>query len=254
MKKFLIFSIMGLVALVGATPALAGKIDTVSAPGRERSEEVRADKAEKKETKESEKKFVVRSVKVAGTVSEVKTGAFVVKVAETWPKKAQKWEGVFPKENQLVTVKVEEKSKVIARNRHQLSLANFIVGDVVQVVGKLNEDGTMTAVTIKNERAIMHKVTAKIESIDSATASFTIKREGLFGFLKKGETMWTVKTDSTTEFTVPGVDNAAFTNLQVGDKVQVRGMVRGDSKEVLAKVVRVKKVTAPSETVVPTQQ
>ena len=112
----------------------------------------------------------------------------------------------------------------------------------------------MTAVTIKNESAIMHKVTAKIESIDSATASFTIKREGLFGFLKKGETMWTVKTDSTTEFTVPGVDNAAFTNLQVGDKVQVRGMVRGDSKEVLAKVVRVKKVTAPSETVVPTQQ
>lgn len=217
--------LLTLVMVFGAaTPVAAG--DTRPAQAQK--------PAPKEAVKTSAKKFVTRAVTIEGTLIEVVSGTngtvLKVKVTAAWPKQAKKWAAVYPIKDKVVSVKVSDKTRLMRRHGHKSSVVEFSVGDTLRVVGKLQQDGSVTAINVRDRSIFVAERTGVVEGLDATLSSF---------LLKSPEVTWTVKTSSVTAFTVTGIDTASFADVKVGDTAAVRGLVNTTSKTITATGVKV---------------
>jgi hypothetical protein len=89
--------------------------------------------------------------------------------------------------------------------------STLVVGDIVEVEGTLNEDGSVAASSVKvKESDDEVEFTGKVIAIDEAAGSFTVEAE-----------------DGTT-YTVFPPEGFDFSTLEVGDTVEVKGTLNED--------------------------
>lgn len=181
------------------------------------------------------KKFVRRSVTLTGELKEVKGAAvpaeIVIVANRVLPKKNKNWEAVYPEASKMITVKLDEKTRIIRRYGGKSSLAELTVSDKLHIVGKVNEDGTITAQVVKDEsiHATLRVHNGTIESIDAAASTFV---------LVSGKQKLTIKIDANTVVWVNGVKSTSA-DLKVGDKAHVRGVINNRTKVISATHVKV---------------
>jgi|GEM_PF-2976647 len=181
-------------------------------------------------------KYTRRSVVAQGVLKEIKAMTapteLVVTVNSITPKKNKKWVGAYPAKATDLTVKVDAKTKVVRKYNGKSDLTELTAGDKVQVTGKTNEDGTVTATLVKDDSIsnTLRVYAGKIESLDVTNSTFV---------LPQGKTKVTVKIDTKTKLIVPDMATPTFVDLQVGDKVHVRGIINAKTKYLTASLVRV---------------
>ncbi len=234
---------------------LKGKMKEVRDDLRDKMKEVRDEFKQKRD--ELMHKLVRRELTLRGELTAMSSTSLTVKVSSVRPDFHQQWSSVssstFPGKDTLVTVKVDNKTKVVRRFNGKSSLDELTVGDTMQIVGRLNDDGTVSARVVKDDSIQMtHRVHhGTIASLDAAAKSFSMT------LMSSSSVAFTVHTDSNTKFMVPGVTSTSFANLKVSDKVWVRGIVNTRTKVIDANVVKVKlpeilPVPAPTPTPTPT--
>ncbi|MEK7606622.1 MAG: DUF5666 domain-containing protein [Patescibacteria group bacterium] len=133
---------------------------------------------------------------------------------------------------------VKEDTKIVRRFMGKTDLSEYVAGDKLTVVGRLNDDGTIDAKTLKNNSIWLvgtHGIAGEITAIDAAGSKFTL----VWG----GKTIIVEVTDKT-EMKKAG-EKIALTDLAVGDKIKGRGTARERTGTVRASVVHV--VRNPAE-------
>lgn len=129
------------------------------------------------------------------------------------------------------TINVTEDTALVRRWFGKTTLEEFTPGDTLMIVGRAEDDGTITAKLIRDNdiwRVSSEGVSGEITSIDSAASTFVISW--------LGKTV-TVKVTSTTKI-VDGTNTAAtLADLAVGDKVRGRGVWSATTEVVTADVV-----------------
>ena len=201
-------------------------------------------------------KLVRRELTLRGELTAMSSTSLTVKVSNVRPDFHQQWASVssstFPAKDTLVTVKIDNKTKVVRRFNGKSSLDELTVGDTMQIVGRLNDDGTVSARVVKDDSIqLSHRVYhGTIASLDATAQSFSMT------LMSSSSVAFMVRTSATTKFRVPGVTSTSFANLQVGNKVWVRGFVNTRTKTIDANVVKVKlpevaPVPAPTPTSTP---
>ena len=232
------------------------KIKDVRDELKDKMKEVREELRKKQD--ELKRKLVRRELTLRGELTAMSGTAvpatLTIKVSGVWPDFHAQWQSVssstFPVKDGSITVKVDEKTKVVRRYNGKSSLDEFTVGDAIQIVGHLNNDGTISARVAKdNSIHVTFKVHhGIISSLDAVAKSFMMTSSA------SSSLTFTVKTNSTTKFQVPGVEKATFNNLKVSDKVWVRGVINTRTKVIDANVVKVqlpKIATVPTPTTTP---
>lgn len=128
-------------------------------------------------------------------------------------------------------VHIKEKTKIVRRFMGKTDLSEFLPGDHLVVVGRLNDDGTIDAKVLKNNsiwKSSTRGIAGEITSIDAAARNFT--------FVWKNQT-WTVDVPETARVIKDGNKNATLEDLAVGDKVRGRGVLRPRNKTVTAYLI-----------------
>ena len=177
------------------------------------------------------KKKVVRSISLKGELVSLASlspsTTLTMKLAEVLPGKTKLEK--YPVVGTTVTVQITAKTRILRRHDGKSSLRELTVGDSLRVVAKFSEaDGSLVAQVVKDNSIESRSLTGKIESIDAAATSFTIKKD---------DKVWTVTTGTSTKFVVFGVKNATFANFKVGDKVEARGVLNLNTKILAASSV-----------------
>lgn len=178
-------------------------------------------------------KFARRAVVINADLKEIKSKTdLVVMVKSVTPKKGKKWTGFHPEAKKDLIIKVSDKTKFVKKYLGKSSFEDLTVGDSLQIVGKTNEDGTVTAALVKNNslQLTLKVYTGLIESIDAANNSFV---------LKQPKANITVVINAKTKVIVPGIANPTIANLAAGNKVHLRGIINKKTKMIDATVVRV---------------
>ncbi len=211
----------------------------------------------KQKRDELRKKLFRRQVNIRGELTTI-SGAtlpatLTVKVSSISPDFHEQWATVssstFPTKDSVVTVKIDNKARSVRRFWGKSSLDEFTAGDAIHVVGRLNADGTISASVVQdNSIQATHAVrVGTIASLDTAAKSFTLNAAG------SSTLAFIVKTSSATQFKIPGLTTSTFSNLNVGDKVWVRGVVNTRTKVINASVVKVmKSLVTPTSPTSPT--
>lgn len=228
MKKIFISALIVLVSLLALSPALAN--------------ENRSDKAEKAKAKlvQVNKKYVSRAVTVVGKLVQVNsTTTLVLNVTNVLPNKSKHWVGAYPEVNKQITVKLTEKTKLYRQYWGKAILSEMVAGDTIRVVGKTNEDGTLTALAVKdNSIHTLGLNKGTVQSIDVANKTLVVKQK---------DRILTVKLNDKTKLLVKGVEKPTLSDVKVGDTAQVKGIINLNTKTVDANYVRT--VTPATSTV-----
>lgn len=149
-----------------------------------------------------------------------------VKLTRITPKADKKITG-YPAVGASVTVHVTDKSKITRKYMGRAHLSELAVGDKLEVVGKMDAAGAITAKLVKDNS--IHKTfyaqRGEVLSIDAAAQTFNIKND-------KKELK--VFVTPNTKFAIVHVEKPTFAGLKVGDKVQVRGVIRQKANEMTA--------------------
>lgn len=248
-KKIVISFLTLAVAFSLLSPALA-KNDDKENKGKGKAFGLEKRDGDRDERKATSTKPVVKFARRAATITgelvsvagSVASTTLVVKAGKVTPKKAKKWIGAYPEGGKEITVKIDEKTKIVRKYYGKSSLEELTVGDKLHIVVKTNEDGTVTAQTVRDDSLhITLKVyNGNIESLNVASSSFVLKQNAKKSF--------TINTDAKTKFVVPDVASSTFANLKVGDRAHVRGVINTKTKVITASVVR---VIPPEPVVVP---
>lgn len=133
---------------------------------------------------------------------------------------------------------VKDDTKIVRRFMGKTDLSEYVAGDQLLVVGRLNDDGTIDAKTLKNNSIWLvgtHGIAGEITAIDVAGSKFT---------MVWGDKTFTVEVSEKTEIKKAGA-KVVLSDLAVGDKVKGRGTARGRTNTVRASVVHV--VRNPAE-------
>jgi hypothetical protein len=134
-------------------------------------------------------------------------------------------------------VQVSSSTNVVRQywGKSEINLSEFSVGDIVNIYGTLDSAdyflvhaNTVRNISIQKIQAVL---TGKILSIASSTSSFTMEAK------KSGTTTLTVNTDSNTKI-YSAKELKAFSDLQVGMKVSVRGIWDKTLSKIQALLVR----------------
>lgn len=106
------------------------------------------------------------------------------------------------------------------------SFSDLATGQMVEVEGTTQADGSVLAshVSIEVEET---EVQGTVQSIDSVAMSFTIQEQD--------GTVVTIDTDASTVFRM-GDHSAAFTDIVVGDSVEVTGVAQADGSILASRV------------------
>ncbi len=114
---------------------------------------------------------------------------------------------------------VDEHTKLVRRFVGEVDLSAFLPGDVLFIVGRANDDGTITAKLIRDDNVVASETEGthgRITSIDYEAGSFVLHG----GRRARGHDR-TVTTDESTYIERDGV-KASFADLMVDDKVRAR--------------------------------
>jgi hypothetical protein len=129
------------------------------------------------------------------------------------------------------TINVTENTILVRRWFGRTTLDEFVPGDKLMIVGKVNDDGTVTAKLIRDNdiwRASTMGVPGEITSIDVANNQFVVSW--------LGKTV-TVKVTSETKIVVGENNSATISDLKVGDLVRGRGVWSATSQVLTADVI-----------------
>lgn len=117
------------------------------------------------------------------------------------------------------TVKITDKTRVVRRFLGKTDLSEFLPGDKIQVVGRLNDDGTIEAKVLKNKsiwKVQTRGLGGEVQSIDLAAKKIII------AFKNKTYTLeLTDKAKIIKNGQVIGLEG-----LSIGDRVRGRGIIR----------------------------
>lgn len=171
-----------------------------------------------------------RSVVMVGELTAISGSQLpvdlTVKLTRITPKADKKIAG-YPAVGASVTVHLTEKSKITRKYMGRAHLSELAVGDKLDVVGKMDVAGVVTAKLVKDN--FIHKTfyaqRGEILSIDTAAQTFNIKND-------KKELK--VFVTANTKFAKVHVEKPTFADLKVGDRAQVRGVIRQNANEMTA--------------------
>lgn len=236
MKKILVYTLILGVSFLSLAPTMAKENDN-KGKGKEKKVEVERDHAST--STPAAVKFVSKTLTLKGTLvsapSTTMPAQFTLKLDKISPKKPKKWANVYPETDKDLVVLVNSSTRMLRAYGAKLALGDMSVGDKIELVGRLNEDGTVTAKLVKDNS--IHKQLLKtgvVVSINASDLSFTMKRK---------DATWTVKTDSATKFSLPRATSTSFADLKVGDKLYVNGVVNSNTK--IAQAARVQILKRP---------
>lgn len=149
-----------------------------------------------------------------------------VKLTRITPRADKKITG-FPAAGASVMVHVTDKSKIVRQYMGRAHLSELAVGDKLEVVGKIDLTGVVTAQLVKDNS--IHKTfyaqRGEVLSIDATAQTFNIKND-------KKELK--VFVTPNTKFAKVHIEKPAFADLKVGDRAQVRGVIRQKANEMTA--------------------
>lgn len=269
MKKYLLVTLVAVMALASVAPALASQDREQENRGLGISEAVKAELQLKQENRKEDRrsdeqkkkdlarvlKFAPRAITFVGKLTAVSNVEFsstttsttiTVNVSKVMPKRPKQMNDpavAYPEVNKSLVLNVTNRASLVKGFWGRMKLSDMSVGDELRIVAKFNKDGSLTVLSVKDNS--LHMLEGKkgvIQSIDAVLKSFVVKQEN--------RTL-TVKTDADTKFVSKVNDtNTAitFADLKVGSNVKVEGLVNTN----LNTVVKVKSVTvkdpAPTST------
>jgi plastocyanin len=137
------------------------------------------------------------------------------------------------------TVNVTDKTKLLRNFGSKSNLAEFSVGNILQISGRLTSETTIDAKIIRNTSIQKRRgtFTGLIDSVDTTTQKFVLK--------PNSRTTVTVSVTSDTKITQKGVVKT-FTDLVVGTKVTASGMW-DKSNSTLTEVTKINILTTRKE-------
>lgn len=249
MKKYLILSLVAVMSLVSLVPALAheneGKKNEVRANIEIKKELKLEIKEERKEFKDRIKeltralRFAPRAVNLTGklvSINNVSTSSAeitvnIARVSPNRPKNMPSSTLSYPKASTTITLKITNKTHLTKASGGRMKVSEMSVGDDLRMVVKFNTDGSLDLRELKdNSLHVLRHKKGIIESINATLKSFVLKQENR---------NLTVKTDAGTKFSSRGNTSTSFSNLQVGSKVMVKGVVNTNTNIVNATTVKI---------------
>lgn len=264
MKKLITLSLVAALSLASMAPGLAhadenkGKGRGVGEVKKEMKKEIKEEKKElKNEIKELAKalRFAPKALTLTGKLVSVNTAAstteITVTVKKLWPARPKRLSTstvAYPEAGKDVMLKVPAKAMLVRAYGAKMRVIDLSVGDELTITAKFNKDGSLEARVIKdNSLHVLQNQKGVVESIDAAGLSFVLKQE---------KRTLTVKTDAKTKFKMRGATSTSFADLQVGDKVTVKGIINTNLKVVQASAVTIQRpkltpMPAPTPTPVP---
>jgi hypothetical protein len=128
---------------------------------------------------------------------------------------------------EIVTVSFDDSTKFVRRFKGTASADELTAGDTLFIVGRVNDDGTITARTIKDESIFKKGVARQVGTIESVdTAGNAIK-------VKLADAEWTVTYTDATVIWKDG-KKATEADLAAGDSIRVEGVADANTKTVAA--------------------
>lgn len=143
----------------------------------------------------------------------------------------------------LVTVEVNANTRLTNKSGGAINLASLTLGDSVVVQGSMDSSGKITATIVRNDSldVTVAPLSGTIKSVNASASTFT--------FASAEGRWYTAHVLGTTFFSVPGVTNATFANLAVGNQVNVSGTLNSNTYLIHATNVSVTATTTASSSV-----
>jgi len=235
MKKTLLMTMVLLLSLTVILPASAtsgnantkegrwAKFVQTKAEYKERNGQKFNDEVRPKFEKNKEAKVL------RGTLTTVGSDYVVVTAKEF----NQKFKSKSPKKivpEGEYTVKIDENTKLVRRFWGDTQLSEFSVGDNVHIIMK-DDNGVYTAYLLKDQSTFLtryHRI-ATVTDVDETNNTLTVQ---------KGEKTGTISIDDDTRVKVEGTE-ATITDIEVGDKIAVKGVVNKNLQTVFADIIEV---------------
>jgi hypothetical protein len=123
----------------------------------------------------------------------------------------------------VVTFQVDANTKFVNKSGTAIMLKDLVLGDIVAVQGNTDNAGNITATIVRDDSidVIATPLSGTIESIDAGAYTFA--------FTDASDQWYTAHVLSSTLISVPGVSNATFANLYVGNGVTVTGILNSNT-------------------------
>ena len=127
----------------------------------------------------------------------------------------------------MVSVAVDERTRFRLPSDEVLSSVDLTVGDRVVVTGMHQDDGTFLARLVTRLRPHIEERRGVVLAVDAESVTVQLPR---------GPEVMALVTDETVVF-VPGVVDAAISDVAVGDEIRVRAEVTGEDALVALRVI-----------------
>ncbi len=145
-----------------------------------------------------------------------------------------------------ISINVKEKTKLVRRYLGKATIGEFMEGDKIRVVGRLNEEtGNLDAVLVKDnsiQRLGVSSRVSEVKSVDLEAGTMVVQPIGLKN-PKTGKRVritngleWTVSSKEETVVKEMGED-VDFSAIEIGDIVRVRGTANRLQKTVSANAI-----------------
>ncbi len=271
MKKYLVLSLVAVMALSAVAPALASqdgeKEDNrgraISELKRELNDERREDRQEDRRNDDQKKSDLVRALKLAPRAftivgklamvsslveftSTTTSTDITVNVTKVLPGKANKkmieLGLAYPEVGKNVIFKITNRTSLTKAFGGKMKLSEMSVGDEVRLVVKYNKDGSyFVKVLHNNSLQNLRNGKGTVSSFDTANSSFVWKQE-------KREATVKVSAQTKVVLVKDGVrSNSSFAEIKVGDVVRIDGTLNSNLKTVSpTKSVTIKRTTVVS--------
>ena len=131
----------------------------------------------------------------------------------------------------LVEVDISENTKFVRKFFGQCELSEFLPGDELMIVGRINDEGRIDAKLVKDNSIWLtstHGRAGEITAIDESNQSFTLEHDGK---------TWNIYTTALTRYVDGANGDVDFSALEVGDKIRGRGVARWGSEDITATIV-----------------
>lgn len=132
---------------------------------------------------------------------------------------------LFGVEGDIKTVIFDENTKFVRRFLGTSAASEIQPGDKLYIVGRANDDSTISARLIKDSNLWMISTNIRavtVSAIDTTTNTITISGTSLLGITRES----TVSYNDETEITQNG-QPATENDIQAGDKIRLQGLVHG---------------------------
>jgi len=130
-----------------------------------------------------------------------------------------------------IEVDIDENSKIKRRFFGNCDLSEFLPGDNLLIVGRINDEGRIDAKMVKNNSIWLTATKGRagvITSIDESNQMFV---------LEWGANSWNIYCTANTRVVDGAYGDVDFSELEVGDKIRGRGIKRFLSDDITATLV-----------------